>query len=95
MSQWMVQAGIVIVVAASGAILGGICALLVRKWLHRGLPFVLSVTLGIGLTMLLSVFSTIAFGGNRAGKLASLFDLFSMETGSMFIIIAWLPRLKL
>ncbi len=94
MTQWIVKIGCVLVAAISGAIAGGVLALLLRKLLHRSASMGLSLLLGFGLTMLLFISSTIAFGGNHAGKLASLFDLFSMETGIMFILIAWLPDLK-
>ncbi len=94
MTRWIVEIGRIVAVAILGAIAGGVLALLLRKLLHRSASMALSLLLGFGLTMLLFISSTIAFGGNHAGKLASLFDLFSMETGIMFILIAWLPDLK-
>ncbi len=94
MTQWIVKIGYIVVVAISGAITGGVLALLLRKLLHRSASMGLSLLLGFGLIMLLSILSTLAFGENDANELASLFSLFSMTTGGMFIYIAWLPKLK-
>ena len=88
MTQWAVQAGSVVGVAIAGAIAGGIIALLLKKWLHRSIPIALSLLLGVSLAMLLFILPILIWRGNYAGKLESLWNLFALEAGVIFGLVA-------
>ncbi len=94
MTQWIVQTGSTVAVAISGAIAGGMLALLLRKFLHGSVPMASSLLLGFGLSMLLFMLPIMIIGGVYAGKLASLWNLFSLEAGIIFVLVAWVPNLK-
>ena len=94
MTQWIVQTGIIVAVAISGATAGGILALLLRKLLHGSLSIAFSLLIGVGLSVLLFVLPIVVYKENYTGKFESLWQLFSLEMGIIFVLIAWVPNLK-